>query len=114
MPPGAAGGVWGRGCRRAGGCFLPLMSMQYLFFFFQAEDGIRDIGVTGVQTCALPISRRPLGAGTGGECHGRRGHALGGPDAARLHARYLLGDPPAGGWLAVLPEPAPADRKSVV
>src|SRR3712207_6879472 len=24
------------------------------FFFFQAEDGIRDIGVTGVQTCALP------------------------------------------------------------
>src|SRR5215203_5888981 len=27
-------------------------------FFFQAEDGIRDIGVTGVQTCALPISIR--------------------------------------------------------
>src|SRR3712207_7425558 len=27
----------------------------YFFFFFQAEDGIRDIGVTGVQTCALPI-----------------------------------------------------------
>src|SRR3712207_8459767 len=26
-----------------------------LVFFFQAEDGIRDIGVTGVQTCALPI-----------------------------------------------------------
>src|SRR5947209_16422889 len=26
-----------------------------LYFFFQAEDGIRDIGVTGVQTCALPI-----------------------------------------------------------
>src|SRR2546425_6972088 len=28
-----------------------------LFFFFQAEDGIRDKLVTGVQTCALPISR---------------------------------------------------------
>src|SRR3712207_8781405 len=28
----------------------------FVFFFFQAEDGIRDIGVTGVQTCALPIS----------------------------------------------------------
>src|SRR5206468_5506132 len=27
-----------------------------LFFFFQAEDGIRDLIVTGVQTCALPIS----------------------------------------------------------
>ena len=30
--------------------------MMFSFFFFQAEDGIRDIGVTGVQTCALPIS----------------------------------------------------------
>src|SRR5258707_6147224 len=29
---------------------------MFFFFFFQAEDGIRDIGVTGVQTCALPIS----------------------------------------------------------
>src|SRR2546425_11467177 len=29
---------------------------MYLFFFFQAEDGIRDKLVTGVQTCALPIS----------------------------------------------------------
>src|SRR5947209_14198225 len=28
---------------------------MFFFFFFQAEDGIRDIGVTGVQTCALPI-----------------------------------------------------------
>src|SRR5260370_32731971 len=27
-----------------------------IFFFFQAEDGIRDSSVTGVQTCALPIS----------------------------------------------------------
>src|SRR6266853_5670278 len=35
------------------------------FFFFQAEDGIRDLTVTGVQTCALPIyggGRRPRGA----------------------------------------------------
>src|SRR5256885_10679268 len=29
------------------------------FFFFQAEDGIRDYKVTGVQTCALPISTPP-------------------------------------------------------
>src|SRR2546430_9005201 len=29
----------------------------FFFFFFQAEDGIRDLTVTGVQTCALPISR---------------------------------------------------------
>src|SRR5260370_15043098 len=33
------------------------------FFFFQAEDGIRDSSVTGVQTCALPIS--PFGAQSG-------------------------------------------------
>src|SRR5256886_17217163 len=31
-------------------------SCIFLFFFFQAEDGIRDLTVTGVQTCALPIS----------------------------------------------------------
>src|SRR3712207_6833580 len=49
-----------------------------VFFFFQAEDGIRDIGVTGVQTCALPIcyeaaasaksgdfAQGSVGAGTG-------------------------------------------------
>src|SRR5260370_11873864 len=33
-----------------------LVSMCLSFFFFQAEDGIRDSSVTGVQTCALPIS----------------------------------------------------------
>ena len=37
-----------------GGCFVEAI---YLFFFFQAEDGIRDTSVTGVQTCALPIYR---------------------------------------------------------
>src|SRR6266478_9139293 len=31
----------------------------FFFFFFQAEDGIRDLTVTGVQTCALPICRQP-------------------------------------------------------
>src|SRR6266567_7472591 len=31
-----------------------------LFFFFQAEDGIRDLTVTGVQTCALPILRHSV------------------------------------------------------
>src|SRR5215217_8202450 len=35
---------------------LSYFSHYIIFFFFQAEDGIRDIGVTGVQTCALPIS----------------------------------------------------------
>src|SRR6266545_5420116 len=48
--------------------------LTMLFFFFQAEDGIRDKLVTGVQTCALPISRRTkaprLRIGRGGELHG--------------------------------------------
>src|SRR5699024_8686617 len=33
----------------------------YFIFFFQAEDGIRDRNVTGVQTCALPILKRGFG-----------------------------------------------------
>src|SRR2546426_7221950 len=44
-------------CRCIGSCVLDC------FFFFQAEDGIRDYKVTGVQTCALPISRVSLGVG---------------------------------------------------
>src|SRR5256885_7270079 len=34
------------------------MIQRFIFFFFQAEDGIRDYKVTGVQTCAIPILRR--------------------------------------------------------
>src|SRR3989449_7668685 len=32
------------------------IALLFFLFFFQAEDGIRDVAVTGVQTCALPIS----------------------------------------------------------
>src|SRR5260370_490690 len=39
--------------------------MEVAVFFFQAEDGIRDSSVTGVQTCALPISRLIEEAGAG-------------------------------------------------
>src|SRR5205085_8233620 len=51
------------------------------FFFFQAEDGIRDLTVTGVQTCALPISRLRRSA--------RRadGHPLPAPAALRAGRR---------------------------
>src|SRR2546430_4395131 len=34
---------------------ITLIVVIYFLFFFQAEDGIRDLTVTGVQTCALPI-----------------------------------------------------------
>src|SRR2546421_8623087 len=42
-------GVWKYG-------FWISLFLHLFFFFFQAEDGIRDLIVTGVQTCALPIS----------------------------------------------------------
>src|SRR5256885_8890125 len=40
-----------------------MLVLFYIFFFFQAEDGIRDYKVTGVQTCALTICRRITTAG---------------------------------------------------
>src|SRR5438093_12820235 len=46
------------------------MWLVALFFFFQAEDGIRDWSVTGVQTCALPIWQAD------GRAHGWRGDRL--------------------------------------
>src|SRR5687768_17646161 len=44
-----------------------------LNFFFQAEDGIRDVAVTGVQTCALPIWPAPVAAARPGGRTSRRG-----------------------------------------
>src|SRR5690606_39482351 len=44
--------------------YVLILSVTLIFsFFFQAEDGIRDFHVTGVQTCALPISGQPRDAG---------------------------------------------------
>src|SRR3712207_7724571 len=61
------------------------------FFFFQAEDGIRDIGVTGVQTCALPISLRKEDSGT-------RPGALrqGGGGTSLVRGRRRCGSRPCG------------------
>src|SRR5437660_3661151 len=42
--------------------FFNFLFFFFFFFFFQAEDGIRDGHVTGVQTCALPISSRDAAA----------------------------------------------------
>src|SRR6266478_8272343 len=49
---------------------------MYFFFFFQAEDGIRDLTVTGVQTCALPIFGREERDETGSD----EGMVVGGED----------------------------------
>src|SRR3989449_8894690 len=43
-----------------------------IVFFFQAEDGIRDVAVTGVQTCALPIFKRKTGLVVDAYCSGTK------------------------------------------
>src|SRR2546430_11534687 len=74
-----------------------------LFFFFQAEDGIRDLTVTGVQTCALPICwsssseiRQP------GRCDRARGAGRAGGAVRSRHRRRAA---------IQLRRPAAADRR---
>src|SRR2546430_6404531 len=84
------------------------------FFFFQAEDGIRDLTVTGVQTCALPI------------LHGN-GHGL--SDSMKDMIQHILASPvpvavyvsptgargaSAGFYILLSADIAAIDRKSVV
>src|SRR6266550_7257878 len=70
------------------------VSSSVEFFFFQAEDGIRDVAVTGVQTCALPVFAA-VGTKVGASTRG----GLGRDDADDLFARIRvanrgLGNPP--------------------
>src|SRR2546425_3119139 len=67
--------------------------MLLFFFFFQAEDGIRDKLVTGVQTCALPIYGHVAGAWFSSEDY----HGLG---KFRCDGVYLRSDfkPKQGTW----------------
>src|SRR5260370_1943748 len=71
--------------------------LSFFFFFFQAEDGIRDSSVTGVQTCALPISpvQRPIPIWFGGSS-----------DAVVTRAARL-GD----GWMPIMAPDAQAEQK---
>src|ERR1019366_8397196 len=66
-------------------------------FFFQAEDGIRDWSVTGVQTCALPISAQPLGGLQDAARPLGRTHRDD-VDAARLGRRRSPGDARDSVW----------------
>src|SRR5438445_11212292 len=68
------------------------------FFFFQAEDGIRDIGVTGVQTCALPILIKGCGF--------RRRHRLRPRNPHPFITTRLAARPARTGW-------RPTKRKSL-
>src|SRR5207237_4995873 len=73
------------------------------FFFFQAEDGIRDSSVTGVQTCALPIypfftTKDPgQGTGLGLAIVARTVHESGGTVWVRSEERRV-GKECRGGW----------------
>src|SRR2546430_11643749 len=101
---------------------------MFYFFFFQAEDGIRDLTVTGVQTCALPISGRktaprratrwapvPESAASPGAPAGcrwdraTRCHAAAAAGAATPAASPLWPAPPAPA--AQPPPPAPPPRR---
>src|SRR5207245_5206375 len=83
-------------------------------FFFQAEDGIRDATVTGVQTCALPISLvgEQLG-GRGGDHRAQRDQQV--EDAAAARLVVLLGqrdqEPPGGGLAQRVHETRSEERR---
>src|SRR5882757_11274712 len=95
-----------------------MIVVYFVFFFFQAEDGIRDIGVTGVQTCALPIwldpallSAQKLSVGLVDEETGVRGYAISGVPA--FLEPYLTGhqqEIEATGELRSLGRPAAAEE----
>src|SRR5690606_41102821 len=79
------------------------VAVLVFIFFFQAEDGIRDLHVTGVQTCALPIChlRGPLQALV---------RLMGGEGLKRATQVAVL----SANYIAKRPEPHYPDRKSVV
>src|SRR2546426_3841517 len=96
-----------------------MYDLLYFFFFFQAEDGIRDYKVTGVQTCALPIVR----LGDPGAPQALSGFAQTYPaDTAAPTALYVLGDwlaergerAGAARWFAELIQRYPADLRSSI
>src|SRR5438067_5118551 len=59
--------------------------MLIWFFFFQAEDGIRDRNVTGVQTCALPIYGEQARLGVEGRLHDGAAHLVAAPEPVARH-----------------------------
>src|SRR5438132_2305372 len=91
-------------------CFASLS-----FFFFQAEDGIRDHCVTGVQTCALPISTLRYETGLERAAGAPQGDGSNHPDGAPASGRRgVLAATSLGRPLLLLAALPRLDRKSVV
>src|SRR5256884_3955192 len=67
-------------------------------FFFQAEDGIRDVAVTGVQTCALPILRRECARGEPANSRDWVAHGHGCLAKRRRPASLWPGNSAASAW----------------
>src|SRR2546429_2367656 len=115
----------GTKCTRVALSYNELMSQQRSggFFFFQAEDGIRDYKLTGVQTCALPICRwrehmharsieRAKERAARRRIPGRAKTRTALAEVANDVPWEISGEPAPPGYASVA-EPAP-DRKSVV
>src|SRR5256886_2985554 len=80
------------------------------FFFFQAEDGIRDLTVTGVQTCALPIFNTAVDRRPRRDDAGRAGAGLAAPQiGVPLRVCVVKGDDNQI-WALVNPEVVKHDR----
>src|SRR5438046_4793770 len=85
-----------------------MICLVFIFFFFQAEDGIRDWSVTGVQTCALPIWASPTRRRSPEHRTKENGRRACAPPVLRPYLRHCLGRQPPH------PEPPFARRTPVV
>src|SRR2546429_2730670 len=118
--PAVGAPCWSKGCRPAefeAGVAAYSIAREPSFFF-QAEAGIRDVAVTGVQTCALPISGGDQGGDAAPHCRAVAGEP-GGLDPLVLSQPGLPGRRPgvprkAPGPMAGTLTRALLDRKSVV
>src|SRR2546421_1045262 len=91
--------------------FVIAVDRFFFFFFFQAEDGIRDLIVTGVQTCALPILRSFSISSSG---RPKLSPMASEKRATRSEWPRVYGSLPSMAAASALTVPMKRDRKSVV
>src|SRR2546422_5669951 len=89
-----------------------VLACVLFFFFFQAEDGIRDVAVTGVQTCALPILRQLDRRIAGGRAMRRSSWRISWP-ASRSAVFAPIACPPTSSGGCSSSRRCGTDRKSV-